>query len=184
MNASTDLPRGYDAPQEDEIDLAQLWNILYNGKWIIITFVIVALLAGMAYLFVTPPVYRANALIQVQSEEPPGALKGLMEATSIATGVKMGTQAATQMQIIKSRSVLGDVVDKRSLTVTAKPKYFPLVGEPLAKRNDQESDPQQSPVAADAGNWLTRYAWGSTKVVISALAVPEQFNGQDRKSVV
>src|SRR5699024_5684250 len=127
MNASSDTARGYDGPADDEIDLAQLWNILYNGKWIIVGFVIVALLAGMAYLFVTPPVYRANALIQVQSDEPPAALKGLMEATSIAAGVKMGTQAATQMQIIKSRSVLGDVVDKRSLTVTAKPKYFPFI---------------------------------------------------------
>lgn len=178
MNESFDSPRDSNPSQEDEIDLAQLWRILYNGKWVIVIFVVLALLAGLAYLFITPPVYRANALIQVQTEEAPAALQGLMEATAMATGAKMGSRAATQMQIIRSRSVLGDVVDKRGLTMTATPKYFPLIGEPLAKRNADGSESAQQIVSPDEGTWLGHYAWGSAKLVVSALAVPDQYDGK------
>src|SRR5699024_3550988 len=146
------------------IDLAQLWNVLYNGRRVSIAFVVLALLAGMAYLFVAPPIYRTNALLQVQMEEPPAALKGLMEATAMAAGAKMGTQAATQMQIIESRAVIGDVVDKRGLTVITTPKYFPLIGEPLASgSDDDETTTAQQAVSPDATSWWSRYAWGPAK---------------------
>lgn len=164
--------------QEDEIDLAQLWNILYNGKWAIATFVVLAILAGLGYLFVAQPVYRTDALLQVKQEQPPAALQGMMEAASLATGSSMGTQAATQMQIITSRSVLGDVVKKRGLLVTTTPNYFPFIGETLAGSSDEDAEPAQQAVSPDSGSWLDHYAWAPSRLVISAFAIPEQLQGE------
>lgn len=178
MSEQPELRREPTEDREDEIDLAQLWGLLCNGKWVIAACTLLALLAGAFYLYVASPVYRADALLQVQLEQPPPALQGLMEATAMIPGGEIGTRAATQMQIITSRSVLGDVVEQRGLTVITTPGYFPLIGEPLASGGMEASNPPQEAVSPEKGWWLSHFAWGPAKLVLSALAVPDQLIGE------
>ncbi|POC09911.1 tyrosine-protein kinase, partial [Vibrio vulnificus] len=43
------------------------------------------------------------------------------------------SSATTEIEIIKSRMILGDTVDKFNLTTVAEPKYLPVIGKGLAR---------------------------------------------------
>lgn len=47
----------------DEIDLTKLFNSLWEGKWIIITWTIVAVLLALAYALLRTPIYKVEAII-------------------------------------------------------------------------------------------------------------------------
>ena len=51
----------YSAPQ-DEIDLVELIQNLWRGRWLIGAITLVAVLAALAYLYFTPAVYRSTAV--------------------------------------------------------------------------------------------------------------------------
>lgn len=115
--------------QDDEIDLRQLFGILLGGKWTIAGCVFVAAVIAFIYLMMAKPVFVANALIQV--EEKQSGLAGFGDLESLLEGESSGS---TEIEVIKSRFVLGDVVQQELLQVDVVPKYFPFVGEFIARR--------------------------------------------------
>jgi capsular exopolysaccharide synthesis family protein len=88
-----------------ELDLLQLWGVLRRQWWILLCGA--ALGAGAAALLVSrpAPLYDASALIRV--EEQRGGLAGLAPGS--------GSHLETEMQVIRSRSVAGAVVDSLQL---------------------------------------------------------------------
>src|SRR5699024_4311053 len=94
-------------------------------------------------------------------------------------GSNLSSEAATQMQILSSRAVLGNVVTEHHLQIRQKPKYFPLFGEALAARgNSEDIAPITQAVDADAGGWLSRHAWGPASIKVTALAMPDDWLGK------
>ena len=154
----TKLPQQQD---NDEIDLLALFGTLWDGKWLIAIVTVVFTAIGVFYALIQPPVYRANALIQVEEKQGglPGMedLGGLLESTS---------KAATEIELIKSRRVLGKVVDNLNLDITATPDYFPVVGATIARRFSGEPGELADPL------WGERYAWGGEKLTITRMDVP------------
>lgn len=51
----------------DEIDLLALWRILFKRRWLILGVVAAALLAALMYTLLTPPVYRATAVLEIDA---------------------------------------------------------------------------------------------------------------------
>ena len=109
------------ARDEDEIDLLALIATLYSNKLLIVGCILLS--SAVAYLYVhgQRPVYQTNALIHIEPKRAGGL--GLDELTGI---FESESGVATEIEIIKSRFVLGQVVDNRSLQVHAVPKYLPL----------------------------------------------------------
>lgn len=61
---------GYDT--DDEIDLLELWNILWRGKWLVTGFSAVCTLAAViAVLFVLTPKYKAEAVLRATGSSQP-----------------------------------------------------------------------------------------------------------------
>ena len=54
---------------EDELDLFALFQIIWDGKWVIVLCTAVALAGTGMFLFVSKPVYEAKLLIQAPSFE-------------------------------------------------------------------------------------------------------------------
>ncbi len=150
-------------PQQDndEIDLLALFGTLWDGKWLIAIVTLVFTAIGVFYALIQPPVYRANALIQVEEKQGglPGMedLGGLLESTS---------KAATEIELIKSRRVLGKVVDNLNLDITTTPDYFPVVGATIARHFSGEPGELADPL------WGESYAWGGEKLTITRMDVP------------
>ena len=159
------------APEEaddDSIDLGELLTTLLIYKWLIIGITLAAILIGSFVAFVTPPVYRADALVQVEDKK---AGKGALAALSDVEGV-LGdsTSVAAELEILRSRMILGRVVDRLHLTILAAPHHFPVIGHALARRH--ASAELAAPLLG-----LSSYAWGGERIDVQSLDVPPHLVG-------
>ncbi|MEZ9081427.1 polysaccharide biosynthesis tyrosine autokinase [Vibrio harveyi] len=119
-------------PTDDEIDLGKLFGILIDAKWFIIGITLLFATIGIAVALLSTPIYKADALIQIEQKSSGGisAMVGDMGELFAAE-----SSATTEIEIIKSRMILGDTVDKFNLTTIATPDYLPFIGKGLSRIN-------------------------------------------------
>ncbi|CAM3760270.1 polysaccharide biosynthesis tyrosine autokinase [Corallococcus sp. ZKHCc1 1396] len=145
---------------EDELGLGGYLAILVERRKTIAATLALTLGVGALYLLSATPVYRANAVLQI--EQKGGSLGQLDELLSDAPSV-----AATEMEVLGSRALLGRVADALRLGVSAEPRYFPVLGAALARAHE---GPDLAPVPW----WGQRtYAWGGERLQVERLNVPE-----------
>ena len=108
---------------------------LIDGKWLIALTAGVVLAIGTAKALIDRPVYKADAMLQVEAQsqalrtlEPGGALQ------------KNEIPVMAEVELINSRMVLGEAIRNIGLDVIARPKYFPIIGEPIARRYASEDE--------------------------------------------
>jgi len=161
-----DLP---DAPQTDDPDDSALreWAALVStSRWLVAGTVAACVAAAGAYVLVATPVFRSDAVVQV--EERSRGIAGLEELTAAFSST---TPAETEIEVIRSRALLGGVVGRLGLDVLASPRHFPVVGAALARRRDAAG-----PVAAPP--MLQGFAWGGERIAVGRLDVPERLLGR------
>ncbi|MDR5754855.1 MULTISPECIES: polysaccharide biosynthesis tyrosine autokinase [unclassified Caballeronia] len=132
-----------------------------NWRLIAITSVAAITLAAVYAVF-APPVYRADALIQVEQSTPDasdslGALAALFDNKATT---------AAEMELLRSRLVSGESVKLLHLDIEAKPRRFPLIGDAIARYMGAASD-----TLIEAPFGLKRFAWGNEKIAISQFDV-------------
>ena len=154
---------------EDEIDLLGLLGALLDQKWTIIFSTACVTAIALTYAILGTPVYQAGALLQV--EEKAASLPGL-EDLSEAFGSESSTQA--ELEILKSRSIVGTAVTNLNLTTVAEPKFFPIIGDFMHRRFSASS---AKPVAS-APLGLRSYAWGGESIAVSRLEVSQAMLGE------
>src|SRR6185312_8561410 len=155
-----------DLQDDDEIDLLALLNVLLDARWFIAGVTVLALLLGGAYAFLSRPVYQADALIQVEDSQP-SASRVLGEASSL---FDIKSPASAEMEILRSRLVVGQAVDDVRLYVSAAPKYIPLVGNWLARRATGLSNPGFLGMGG--------YVSGTESIDVRQLDVPAALEGK------
>lgn len=146
MNA----PQNYSSPsgntslpyQDDDesINIREYLDILIDNKWMIATVTIAALLAGGAFALLSKPVYESNLLIQVEdSSAASSTAQSLLGNASSLFDVK--TPATGEIEVIRSRMVIGKAVDSTKLFIQAEPRYTPIIGRWMAARANDLSAP-------------------------------------------
>ncbi|MCX8941548.1 polysaccharide biosynthesis tyrosine autokinase, partial [Vibrio parahaemolyticus] len=115
---------------DDEIDLGKLFGIILDAKWLILCTVVLFSIVGVGVAILSTPIYKADALIQIESKSSGGisAMVGDMGELFSAE-----SSATTEIEIIKSRMILGGTVDKFNLTTVASPNYMPIIGKGFAR---------------------------------------------------
>ncbi|CAM3170425.1 polysaccharide biosynthesis tyrosine autokinase [Vibrio rarus] len=136
MTQETRSKRPQQTAQPDVIDLGKLLGLLLDGKWIILFTTFVFAIVGIGYALLATPIYKADALVQV--EQKSSGFSALTEGMSDMFAPE--SQATTEIEIVKSRMVLGKTVDKYNLTTIATPIYIPVIGKGLAKRFGDEAE--------------------------------------------
>src|SRR5690606_31599596 len=119
-----------------------------------------------AYAFLAKPIYEANILIQV--EDSAGSSKNILG--DLAGVFDLKTAATAEMEIMRSRMVVSRAVDNTRLYITVQPKYFPLIGAGLARRNKELSEPGLF--------GLQGYVWGAEAANVSVFNVPDHLQGE------
>ncbi|MBU2896903.1 polysaccharide biosynthesis tyrosine autokinase [Vibrio hepatarius] len=114
----------------DEIDLGKLFGILIDGKWIVLLVTMCFAIAGVAFALLSTPIYKADALIQIEQKSSGGISAMVGDMGELFA---QESSAAAEIEIIKSRMILGDTVDKFNLTTIIEPDYFPVVGKGIAR---------------------------------------------------
>lgn len=153
-------------PEDDEINLSEYVDILLDRKWFVAAVTVLALIVGVAYALLSTPVYQSNLLIQVEDAAPDA--KGFLGETSSLFDVK--TPATGEIQVIRSRMVLGAAVDQTRAYIDAKPRYLPVLGTWLARRADGLSEPGFLGIGG--------YVNGKERISIARFDVPSELEDE------
>ncbi len=164
-----------DEVQDSRIDLATILRTLFDHKGMIASIVGVCVLIGLTYAILATPIFQANAMIQIEPKKI--GIEGRTEISSKQTSV---SQATTEIELIKSRAVLGKVVEDLKLNIIQKPKYVPGIGGYMARTFKPEHEGE---IAAPMFG-LDSYAWGGEKIDIFQLEVPDALLGDKLTMVV
>ncbi len=149
---------------DDEIDLVQLFAIFWRRKYLIIFVTVLALIIGVIFALLQTPIYRADALVQL--EEKSGG--GLALSDDLSGLFSEAPQSVTEVEIIRSRMILVDVVENLRLDQIATPRRLPIVGNFLSRYN--LPDPKW--------DFLSGYAWHDEVISLALLEVPENLIGE------
>lgn len=122
--------------QSDEIDLGKLFGILLDAKWIIIITTFVFAVLGAAFALLSTPIYKADALIQIEQKSSGGISSLVGDMGELFSSE---SSATTEIEIIRSRMILGDTVDKFNLTTVVTPEYIPVLGKGLARLTSERN---------------------------------------------
>lgn len=134
---TTKLSRTAAENSSDEIELGKLFGIIFDSKWIILLTTLLFSFVGVAFALLSTPIYKADSLIQIEQKSSGGIGSLVGDMGELFSSE---SSATTEIEIIKSRMILGDTVDKFNLTTVVEPSYFPFFGKGLARiRGDLSS---------------------------------------------
>ncbi|MGO3406048.1 Wzz/FepE/Etk N-terminal domain-containing protein [Marinomonas sp.] len=106
---------------DDEIDLKELFLVLWSGKWWIIACVLVFGLAGAGYAIMKPNIYRSDVLLSPSADSSGsgmnigGQLGGLASLAGISLGGGSSNKSELALQVLKSRKFVGNFIETHHL---------------------------------------------------------------------
>lgn len=162
---AADIEEGGEKP----FDLTAVLDTLFRYRW---TFILVAgliTLLGVIYALLSKPVYRADIVVQVEDTTGNAASSKLAASLSPVFDVKPA--ASAEMELLRSRMVVGKAVDLLNLDVVAAPRHFPVIGSAIANRASKLSTPGLFGYGG--------YAWGIESIKMASLTVPPELEGKE-----
>lgn len=157
------------SPEEDSINFGEYIGIILQYKWLILIITAICTLIGVSYSFIATPLYKADALIQIEDEQG-GGLPALEDVATIFEGT---TNIQAELELVSSRMVVGEAIKQLSLDINIEPKRFPVIGDFVARRFESKY-----PGVSKARFGQKSYAWGGEKLNVDYFNVPEKFVGQ------
>lgn len=115
---------GYPPPgphgDEEEIHLRDLWFLVVRNRWLILSSLTVSLALAVIYASRATPIYQAEASIRIDEKQ------SNIPVLDVLKEVSAGSELATEMEVLRSRSLALDVVDSLGLqVVVAEPRGVP-----------------------------------------------------------
>lgn len=152
-------------PEGDEIDLRKLVAVIWNGRNWVAAGALLGLLSATVYLANTPPTYQADVLLQLEQ----GASGGLALPSGLSDFLPSDSRSATEIEIIRSRLIIGQVVADQNLDWQVTPVYAPFMGQALARYNLPLPD----------FGFMKRFARKGDQIMLELLEVPPELVGQE-----
>ncbi|MEA3117347.1 MAG: tyrosine-protein kinase Etk/Wzc [Paraburkholderia sp.] len=150
------------SPESKAVDFAEFLDILVENRAAISIVTALFVIVGALYAWLTPPIYEAAIMMQVEEDRDPGIIKGMLDDVPSLMDMKSPAEAA--MQILGSRLVLSRSVDALRLYIAAGPRRFPLIGGWIARQSGGLSRPGILGIGG--------YAWGGEAIDVGAFDVP------------
>ena len=102
---------------DDEIDLLKLVHEVLDGKWLIIFFALISFSMAYIYAHGLSSFYKADALIRIESQK-----STIPTVEELVGSFRNENDVGTEMEMLKSRKVLGIAVDDLKLDILSQPK--------------------------------------------------------------
>ncbi|ABV86723.1 Wzz/FepE/Etk N-terminal domain-containing protein [Shewanella pealeana] len=110
-------------PVEDEIDLRELFSVIWQGKWLIIAITAIFAIGSVIFALMQPNTYKSEALLAPASEEQGGglsALAGQFGGLASMAGINLGGGGGvdkTQMaiEVMKSRQFASQFIQSHNI---------------------------------------------------------------------
>ncbi|WP_196062638.1 MULTISPECIES: tyrosine-protein kinase Wzc [unclassified Serratia (in: enterobacteria)] len=117
----------------EDIDIGRYIGALIDSKWLILGVVCTFLFFSILYSILATPIYRAEALIQVEQNVGNSILNDISQMLP-----SNQPASAAEIELIKSRMVIGKTIDELKLDTVVDEKFFPIIGKRLAKLFDED----------------------------------------------
>lgn len=117
--AATSMP----SPNDENVDLGRMFGLLLDNKWKILFLTLLFGLGGLAYTTVATPIYMGDALVQV---EKTGNSNGADEIAAML--LEEEPRTAAQMEILRSRMIIGRAASQEKLDIAVSPVTVPVIG--------------------------------------------------------
>ncbi|RUR28315.1 polysaccharide biosynthesis tyrosine autokinase [Vreelandella andesensis] len=182
MNYFPHPPSSSPGPQEsDDLNLRKLIDSLSDHRWFIVTITGLFLLAGYFYASSQPRIYQADALVQIESR---GANLAFMESLGEQ---QPGNPTAAELEILRSRMVLGETADRQDLAITVEPRRLPVIGDFLVNHGvSQDLIESLTPAfmrewlgMGEESHWQNPYVWANESLRIARFDVPDEHVGSE-----
>jgi uncharacterized protein involved in exopolysaccharide biosynthesis len=108
---------------DDEIDLLELWNIVWAGKWLIVAMTAAAVVLSVIFALLQTNIYRAEAVLAPaeSGQSAGGGLASQFGGAAALLGVNLGgsggSTVTTAIAIMTSREFIGRFIEERGLLV-------------------------------------------------------------------
>jgi tyrosine-protein kinase Etk/Wzc len=159
-----DYERDTAEAEEPAVDLTSYVDVLVRYGWSFLVTAAVIMAAGLLFAFLSKPVYRADILVQVEEQNGTGGNNSNKPTATVSPVYDVKPAPSAEIELLRSRMVVGKAVDALGLDIAASPRYFPVIGAALASFNRELSQPG---LLGKGG-----YAWGSESITVSRLEVP------------
>ena len=151
---------------DDEVNFSELLNTILDGRWLILIVMLITIFLGVGKILIDDRIYKTDAMLQVQEKSQ--SVMGI-EPLADMFGSKLPVMA--EIEIIKSRKVLGTVVNNLDLDLIVKPNFFPYIGKAVTNIFTK--------LNLDDGiffhlSGLSKYSWGTEKIKVDTLEVPNE----------
>ena len=158
--------------QDDDINLIDLLDVVLDSRWLIAAITALAISGGVIFAMLSTPIFEANTLVQVEETKAGGgaASSALGEAASL---FDIRSPASAEMELLRSRLIIGQVVENLQLSLNVSPKYAPLVGQWLSRGAIQPS----SPGVLGFGGYVS----GNESLKLSVFDIPAQYQSAGYK---
>tara|TARA_A100000171_G_C2133481_1_gene148305 strand:+ start:171 stop:2384 length:2214 start_codon:yes stop_codon:yes gene_type:complete len=148
----------------DDFDFHYLFGLLLDNKWLIASAAALAFTLGLAYGMFATPIYKGDTLLQIEKKS--SGVPGLSELNQ---AFEQESSAAAEIEILRSRLVLADVIKQLGMDILVAPDRMPYIGKLTA--------PPPSP-AHISKPLFAGYRDSKTLVNINDFTVPEALRGR------
>ncbi len=154
--------------EEHGVSIRDYVDLLIEGKKTILLTLVSVLLITSIYLVLAPRTFKADALLRIDKNKALLAAP-LRSESNGASAETDNPRAQREVEILRSRSVLGKVVDDLNLMVEYSAYYFPVIGKTVARHHDSHNG------VATPWLGLDRWAWGGEKLKITSFTLPDRY---------
>jgi uncharacterized protein involved in exopolysaccharide biosynthesis len=117
-------PRQYAVTDDNVIDLAMLFRVLWSGKWLIMGITFFAAATTIVVTLMMPNVYRAEALLAPNQNEGAGRLSslasqygGIASLAGINLAGSQDDKTSFGLEVLKSRKFISEFIKRHDLLV-------------------------------------------------------------------
>ncbi len=114
---------------EDSIDLKELFFSLIAQWKIIACCVVLSLICALLYLRITPDTYAVDAMVQVEDSKSAASAALLGDLSKVTGGLGQKSPTDAEIEILKSRMVLGQVIQNLNLDIKIKDNQSGLIAK-------------------------------------------------------
>ncbi|WP_288421198.1 polysaccharide biosynthesis tyrosine autokinase [uncultured Acinetobacter sp.] len=116
---------------EDSIDLKELFFSLIAQWKIIACCMVLSLICALLYLRITPDTYAVDAMVQVEDSKGAASAALLGDLSKVSGGLSQKSPADPEIEILRSRMVLGQVIQNLNLDIKVKDNQSGLMSRLL-----------------------------------------------------
>lgn len=153
-----------DQADDDEIDLGQLILTVWKGKLIIALSALVALMFGAFSVANTFATFQADALLQLEERGGQLALPTAMQGL-----VGDAPESTTEIEVLRSRMILGRAVAGLNLDWRVEPRLAPVIGVMLARY----------PLPLPDTGFMRSYGRPGESIELALLSVPPRWTNKE-----